>query len=58
MAFNEGKAVKKIEGIPVEEEIVLQDVEKGVDEKQKFNTEKKAKGETSTPPSEKPKIEN
>lgn len=35
MAFNEGKAVKKVEGIPVEEEIVLVDVERGVDEKKK-----------------------
>lgn len=35
MAFNEGKAVKKVEGIPVEEELVLADVERGVDEKKK-----------------------
>ena len=33
MAFNEGKAVKKVEGIPVAEEEVLSDVERGVDEK-------------------------
>ena len=31
MAFNEGKAVKKVEGIPVEEEEVLGDVEKVID---------------------------
>ncbi|KAL8796771.1 MAG: hypothetical protein Q9195_000854 [Heterodermia aff. obscurata] len=31
MAFNEGKAVKRVEGIPVEEEEVLGDVEKGVE---------------------------
>ncbi|CAF9908959.1 MAG: hypothetical protein HETSPECPRED_008778 [Heterodermia speciosa] len=30
MAFNEGKAVKRVEGIPVEEEEVLRDLEKGV----------------------------
>ncbi|KAG7008671.1 alpha-L-rhamnosidase C [Physcia stellaris] len=35
MAFNEGKAVKKVEGIPVEEELVLADAERGVDEKKK-----------------------
>ena len=57
MAFNEGKAVKKIEGIPVEEEIVLQDVERGVDEKKKFNQEQRGKGETSLPPLGKAKIE-
>lgn len=35
MAFNEGKAVKKVEGIPVVEEVVLGDLERGVEEKKK-----------------------
>ena len=35
MVFNEGKRVKKVEGIPVEEGEVLADVEKGVVEKKK-----------------------
>ena len=35
MVFNEGKRVKKVEGIPVQEGEVLADVEKGVVEKKK-----------------------
>ena len=57
MAFNEGKAVKKIEGILVDEEIMLQDVEKGVDENKNEKNEKNGMGEASLPPSEKAKIE-
>ena len=47
MAFNEGKAVKKVEGISVEEEMVLEDVERAVEEKKV----KKGKEEGSPPTS-------
>ena len=46
MGFIEGKRVKKIEGIPVEEGEALADVEKGVEEKKRMKGEKK-KGEKS-----------
>lgn len=44
MVFNEGKRVKKVEGIPVEEGEMLKDVEKGVVEKKKEKKKKLEKG--------------
>ena len=41
MCFNEGKRIKKVEGIPVKEEEVLKDVEQGVEEKRISKAEKK-----------------
>jgi len=41
MVFVEGKRVKTIEGIPVEEGEVLADVERGVEEKKKLTGKKK-----------------
>ena len=43
MAFQEGKRIKAVEGIPVKEEEVLRDVEKGVVEK-KSKKQRKTKG--------------
>ena len=45
MAFQEGKRIKAVEGIPVKEEEVLRDVEKAVVEKKsKKQKRKKGKG--------------
>ena len=49
MAFNEGKTVKRVEGIPVEEYVVLGDVEKVVEgnrlKKQKEKEKEKGNAE-------------
>ena len=44
MAFQEGKRIKAVEGIPVKEEEVLRDVEKGVVEKKIEKKQKRRKG--------------
>ena len=44
MAFQEGKRIKAVEGIPVKEEEVLRDVEKAVVEKKIEKKQKKRKG--------------
>ena len=41
MAFNEGKRVKRVEGIPVEEEEMLRDEEKALHERRVGKAEKK-----------------
>ena len=51
MAFMEGKRIKAVEGIPVKEEEVLRDVEKGVVEKKK---QKKRKGKGTVDEEESP----
>ena len=44
MAFQEGKRIKAVEGIPVKEEEVLRDVERGVVEKKVEKKQKRKKG--------------
>lgn len=44
MAFQEGKRIKAVEGIPVKEEEVLRDVERGVVEKKIEKKQKRRKG--------------
>ncbi|KAI4120930.1 MAG: hypothetical protein LQ338_006669 [Usnochroma carphineum] len=46
MVFLEGKRVKAVEGIPVEEAEVLKDIEKGVEEKKEKKGKRKEKGES------------
>ena len=48
MAFQEGKRIKNVEGIPVKEEEVLRDVERGVVEKKIEKKQKKRKGKGTT----------